>query len=52
MHTPSEIASDEAMRAEYTWLVEGDEYHYRGGDVSEGTWQQQCIYELEVNLLR
>ena len=36
----------------YTWSMDGDEYHYRGGDVSEGTWQQQCIHELEANLVR
>ena len=27
-------------------------YHYRGGDVSEGTWQQQYIHELQANLPR
>ena len=36
----------------YTWSMDGDEYHYRGGDVSEDTWQQQCIHELEANLVR
>ena len=33
-----EIASDgDYGRAEYTWLMDGDEYHTRSRDVSEGT---------------